>query len=54
MNVASTLSSSLTSVDLTGITEAVTSMVPVVLPVVVGMIALRKGISFLKSQIKGC
>lgn len=54
MNAATTLSNSLTSVDLNGVTEAVTSMVPVVLPVVVGMIALRKGISFLKAQIKGC
>lgn len=54
MNVANTLTTSLGSVDLTAVTESVTSMVPVVLPVVVGMIALRKGISFLKAQIKGC
>lgn len=53
-DVARTLSSSVSDIDLSGITEGITAMIPIVIPVVVGMIALRKGLSFLKSQIKGC
>ena len=53
-DVARTLSSSVSDIDLSGIMDGITAMIPIVIPVVVGMIALRKGLSFLKSQIKGC
>ena len=53
-DVARTLSSSVSDIDLSGITEGIIAMIPIVIPVVVGIIGLRKGLSFLKSQIKGC
>lgn len=43
----------LTGVDMTVIMDEVIALIPVVLPVVVGFIGLRKGISFLKSSLRG-
>lgn len=41
-------------VDLSGVLDGVLAVVPVVLPVTVALIAIRKGISFLQSSISGC
>lgn len=43
----------LTGVDLTSVLDEVTGMLPVVLPVIIAFIAFRKGIAFLKNQLKG-
>lgn len=43
----------LTGVDLTDIMDEVKALVPVVLPVIIGFIALRKGLGFLKKSLKG-
>lgn len=42
------------SVDFTGLTNAITSMVPQVLPVAVTVLSIRKAISFMMSTIRGC
>lgn len=42
------------SVDFTGLTNAITSMVPQVLPVAVTVLGIRKAISFMMSTIRGC
>lgn len=44
----------LTGVDFSGLTTAITSMVPQVLPVAVTICGIRKAISFLMSTIRGC
>lgn len=44
---------SLTGVDLTGALNEVVALIPILLPTVVGFIAVRKGIAFIKSQLKG-
>ncbi len=38
---------------LTGVFDQIYALVPIVVPVVIGFIAFRKGWSWLKSQIKG-
>lgn len=43
----------LTGVDLGAVLSSITDMLPIILPVVIGFIAFRKGLSFLKSQLKG-
>lgn len=43
----------LTGVDLTTVLDEITGMLPVILPVIIGFIAFRKGIAFLKQQLKG-
>ena len=43
----------LTGVDLTIIMDQILAIVPVVLPVVIAFIGLRKGLAFLKSSLKG-
>ena len=43
----------ITSDMLLGILEEIKSIMPVVVPTVVGFLAFRKGWSFLKSQIAG-
>ena len=43
----------LTGVDFGGILKIVTDLIPVILPVVVAFIALRKGISFLYNSLRG-
>jgi len=42
----------LTGVDLADVMGGITDLIPIILPVVVGFIALRKGLAFLKSQLK--
>lgn len=43
----------LTGVDLAPITASIQAAVPVVIPVAVGLLGLRKGISFLMNQLRG-
>lgn len=42
------------SVDFSGLTNAITSMVPQILPVAVTILGIRKAISFMMSTIRGC
>lgn len=42
----------LTGVDLGAVLDGITGMLPVILPVVIGFIAFRKGLAFLKTQLK--
>lgn len=44
----------LSSVDFSGLTSSITSMVPQVLPVAVTVLGIRKAISFMMSTIRGC
>lgn len=43
----------LTGVDLTAVLDEVVNLVPTVLPVIIGFIAFRKGLSFVKGALKG-
>lgn len=43
-----------TGVDFSGLTAAITGIVPTVLPVVVSVLGVRKAISFMMSCIRGC
>lgn len=43
----------LTGVDMGAVLDEVTGMLPTILPVIIGFIAFRKGIAFLKGQLKG-
>lgn len=43
----SAMATALNNVDMSGITDEIKAVVPVVLPVLVSVLALRKGISFL-------
>lgn len=44
---------SLTSVDFLSVLTEITSLIPIVLPAIIGFIAFRKGWSFIKSALKG-
>lgn len=44
----------LSNVDFTGLTSAITGMVPAIMPVVVSVLGIRKAISFMMSCIRGC
>lgn len=46
------VASAINGVDLTGILNEILSLLPVVLPVVVGFIGVRKGISFLIGSLR--
>lgn len=43
----------LTGVDFSAILGEITAMLPILLPVIIGFIAFRKGLAFLKKQLKG-
>lgn len=43
---------SITSATFTGILDEIKTLIPIILPAVVGFIAFRKGWAFLKGQIK--
>lgn len=47
------LATAMTDVTLTGITAEITGVLPIVLPVAITMIALRKGINFLFGVLRG-
>ena len=42
-----------TGIDFMTILDEILALVPIVLPVIVGCLAFRKGFTFLKSAIKG-
>ena len=50
---ASALATALKGVTLTGITSEIVGVLPIVLPVAVTVLALRKGISFLMGTLRG-
>jgi hypothetical protein len=43
----------LQGIDLTAVLDEIVALIPVVLPVVIGFIAFRKGFAFIKSALKG-
>lgn len=43
----------LTGIDLAAVLDEVVALVPVVLPVIIGFIAFRKGLAFIKSALRG-
>ena len=43
----------LTGIDLSAVLDEVTSLLPTVLPVIIGFIAFRKGLAFVKGALKG-
>lgn len=43
----------LTGVNLAAVLDEITALVPTVLPVVISFIAFRKGLSFIKSALRG-
>ncbi len=43
----------LTDIELTAVLDEVVGLLPTVLPVIIGFIAFRKGISFVKRALKG-
>lgn len=43
----------LTGIDLTAVLDETLALVPIVLPVVIGFIAFRKGYGFVKKALKG-
>lgn len=49
---ANTIATAVNGVDLTSILEEVVSLLPVVLPVLVGFMGIRKGISFLIGSLR--
>ncbi len=51
--VGSTLAKVVTADMLSGVFTEITGLLPVVVPVMVGFIAIRKGISFLQSVLHG-
>lgn len=52
MFLASTLQSVVTNSMLSGVLDEIVGLLPVVLPVMIGFIALRKGISFIQSVLR--
>lgn len=47
------LKTALTGVSMAGISSEITGVLPIVLPVAITMIALRKGINFLFGVLRG-
>lgn len=43
----------LEGIDLTAVLDEVVGLLPTVLPVIIGFIAFRKGLSFVKRALKG-
>ncbi len=43
----------LTGIELTAVLDEVIALVPVVLPVIIGFIAFRKGLAFVKNALRG-
>lgn len=43
----------LTGIDLTAVLDEVIALIPVVLPVIIGFIAFRKGLAFIKGTLRG-
>lgn len=51
-SVANTVATAITGVDLSVMLEEVVSLLPAVLPTLVGFMAVRKGISFLIGSLR--
>lgn len=49
---AGTVASTIQNVDMSGILQEVVSLLPVVLPVIVAFLGVRKGISFLIGSLR--
>lgn len=47
------MTEALTSVDFSALTSTIEAIVPIVLPVVVSVLGIRKGISFMMGVIQG-
>jgi hypothetical protein len=43
----------LTGVELTAVLDEVVALIPTVLPVIIGFIAFRKGLAFVKGALRG-
>ena len=43
----------LTGVELLAVLDEIKALVPVVLPVIIGFIAFRKGLAFIKGTLRG-
>ena len=43
----------LTGIELTAVLDEVVGLLPTVLPVIIGFIAFRKGLAFVKRALKG-
>ena len=43
----------LEGIELTAVLDEILALIPVVLPVVIGFIAFRKGFAFIKPSLKG-
>lgn len=52
-STAAVLASALKDVTLSGITSEIVGVLPIVIPVVLTVLALRKGISFLMGTLRG-
>ena len=52
-NVLAPLFTGEKAIALTGVLSEITGLLPVVLPVIIGFIAIRKGISFIQSVLHG-
>lgn len=48
------LSTAITAANLSGITTEIVGVLPIVIPVAITVLALRKGISFLFGTLRGC
>lgn len=48
------VATALTDVTMTGIVDEITGVLPIVIPVVITVLAVRKGISFLMGSLRGC
>lgn len=53
LTVVGTLSKIVTSSMLSGVLTEITGMLPVIIPALIGFIAIRKGISFLIGTLRG-
>ena len=51
-NVAQELISAVNGSNITGVLDGVTGLLPTVLPVMIGFLAIRKGISFLIGMLR--
>lgn len=51
-STSNTVATAISGTDLSGILNEIISLLPVVLPVVVGFIGVRKGISFLIGSLR--
>lgn len=52
-NVLAPLFTGETAIPLSGVLSEVVDLLPIVLPVIIGFIAIRKGISFIQSVLHG-